>query len=133
MGGNREAAERSGFNVRLIEYVVYSLAGGLASLAGVIQIVLYRNANPAALMGTELDVIAAVVLGGASITGGRGTVMGAGLGLFLITILKSGLVLVGISSEWQKVAIGIALILGAWVPVSRMGLRNWPMTATMLD
>jgi len=133
LGGNREAAERSGFNVRLIEYVVYSLAGVLASIAGVIQVVLYRNANPAALMGTELDVIAAVVLGGASITGGRGTVIGAGLGLILVTILKSGLILVGISSEWQKVAIGIALILGASIPAIRMARRNWPMTSTLLE
>jgi simple sugar transport system permease protein len=133
LGGNREAAERCGFNVRLIEYAVYCLAGTLASIAGVIQVVLYRNANPAALMGMELDVIAAVVLGGASITGGRGTVIGAGLGLFLITIMKSGLVLVGISSEWQKVAIGIALILGASVPAIRMARRNWPMASTIAE
>jgi simple sugar transport system permease protein len=70
-------------------------------------------------MGTELDVIAAVVLGGAAITGGRGTVAGTMLGLLLITILKSSLVLVGIPSEWQKVVVGIALIAGTTLPLRR--------------
>jgi simple sugar transport system permease protein len=119
LGGNREAAERSGLNVRWIEYGIYCLAGVLAAIAGVTQVALYRNANPAALMGAELEVIAAVVLGGASITGGRGTVTGTLLGLSLITILKSSLVLVGIPSEWQKVAIGSALLIGVTVPAIR--------------
>lgn len=124
LGGNREAAERSGFNIRLIEYVIYCLAGVLAAIAGVTQVALYRNANPAALMGAELEVIAAVVLGGASITGGRGTVTGTLLGLSLITILKSSLVLIGIPSEWQKVAIGSALLIGTTVPAIRLRRRQ---------
>jgi simple sugar transport system permease protein len=119
LGGNREAAERSGLNVRMIECGIYCLAGVLAAIAGVTQVALYRNANPAALMGAELEVIAAVVLGGASITGGRGSVTGTLLGLSLITILKSSLVLVGIPSEWQKVAIGSALLIGVTVPAIR--------------
>jgi simple sugar transport system permease protein len=129
LGGNREAAERCGFNIRFIEYVIYSLAGVLASIGGVTQVALYRNANPAALMGTELDVIAAVVLGGTAITGGRGTVLGVGLGIFLITLLKSSLILVGIPSEWQKVAVGIGLILGASVTATRSARRNLPVAS----
>ncbi len=124
LGGSREAAERSGLNIRLIEYGIYCLAGVLAAVAGVTHVALYRNANPAALMGAELDVIAAVVLGGASITGGRGTVTGALLGLFLITILKSSMVLVGIPSEWQKVAIGSALLIGITVPAIRISRQQ---------
>jgi simple sugar transport system permease protein len=120
IGGSREAAERSGLNTRLIEYGIYCLAGMLAAVAGVTHAALYRNANPAALMGAELEVIAAVVLGGASITGGRGTVTGALLGLSLVTILKSSLVLVGIPSEWQKVAIGSALLVGVTFPAIRL-------------
>ena len=90
--------------------------------------------RPLALeMDTRLEVIAAVVLGGASITGGRGTVIGTGLGLFLITIIKSGLVLVGISSEWQKTAIGIALILGASVPAIRTTRRKRPIATTQFE
>jgi len=129
LGGNREAAERSGFNIRRIEYGIYCLAGVLAAIAGVTQTALYRNANPAALMGAELEVIAAVVLGGASITGGRGTVTGTLLGLALITILKSSLVLIGIPSEWQKVAIGSALLIGTTVPAIRTrGQRRIPVS-----
>ena len=116
-----------------IDIVIYSLAGVLASIAGVTQVVLYRNANPAALMGTELDVIAAVVLGGAAITGGRGTVIGAVLGIFLITLLKSSLILVGIPSEWQKVAVGIGLILGASVTATRAAQRNPPVASILVE
>ncbi len=124
LGGNREAAVRSGFNIRLIEHGIYCLAGVLAAVAGVTQAALFRNANPAALMGSELEVIAAVVLGGASITGGRGTVTGTLLGLWLITVLKSSMVLVGIPSEWQKVAIGSALLIGTAVPALRLRRRQ---------
>ncbi len=120
LGGNREAAVRAGFDISLIEHEIYCLAGVLAAIAGVTHVALFRNANPAALMGAELEVIAAVVLGGASITGGRGSVTGTLLGLLLITILKSSLVLVGIPSEWQKVAIGTALLVGTTVPVVRL-------------
>ena len=133
MGGNREAAERCGFNIRFIEYVIYGLTGVLASIAGVTQVALYRNANPAALMGTELDVIAAVVLGGAAITGGRGTVIGAVLGVFLITLLKSSLILVGIPSEWQKVVVGIGLILGASVAATRAARRNPTVASNLVE
>ncbi|MBP1602560.1 MAG: putative transporter permease protein [Acidobacteria bacterium] len=99
LGGNREAAIRSGFNIRLIEYGIYCLAGVLAAIAGVTQVALFRNANPAALMGAETGTL---------------------LGLSLITILKSSLVLVGIPSEWQKVAIGCVLLIGITVPVIRL-------------
>lgn len=133
MGGNREAAERSGFNLHLIECVVYGLTGALASIAGVTQAALYRNANPAALMGAELDVIAAVVLGGAAITGGQGTVIGTLLGLLLVTILRSALVLVGIPSEWQRAAVGIALIIGTSVPVIRSAQVRRRMSRTLYE
>jgi simple sugar transport system permease protein len=133
LGGNREAAERSGFNIRLIEYVIYGTAGALASVAGVTQVALYRNANPAALMGAELDVIAAVALGGAAITGGRGTVIGTVLGLFLITIMKSSLVLVGIPAEWQKVGVGMALIVGAAIPAIHNAHLDRPIVSTVVE
>jgi simple sugar transport system permease protein len=133
IGGNREAAERLGFNLHLIESVIYGLTGALASIAGVTQAVLYRNANPAALMGAELDVIAAVVLGGAAIDGGRGTVIGTLLGLFLVTILRSALVLVGIPAEWQRAVVGIALIIGTSLPVIRSAQVNRRMSHTLLE
>ncbi len=119
MGGNREVAERTGFNLRQTEFVIYSTVGVLAAVAGVTQAAFVRHANPAALMGSELDVIAAVVLGGAAITGGRGSVIGALLGVLFVTIMTSSLVLVGIPSDWQKFFVGIALIIGTGVPAIR--------------
>jgi len=119
MGGNREVAERTGFNLRAIEYFIYSFTGVLAAIAGVTQAVFARHSSPAALMGSELDVIAAVVLGGASITGGRGTVIGALLGVFFITIMKTSLIMMGIPAEWQKVFVGIALVIGTVLPTLR--------------
>jgi simple sugar transport system permease protein len=119
LGGNYEVAQRTGFNVRRIEYFIYGLAGVLAAVAGMTFAALYRQANPVGLRGTELDVIAAVVLGGASIMGGSGSVIGALLGVLLLTIIRTSLVLVGIPSEWQRFVVGIILILGVSVPAVR--------------
>ena len=112
IGGNRDVAERTGFRVHLIELVVYGIAGVLAATAGVTHAALYRNANPISLLGTELDVIAAVVLGGAAITGGSGSVIGAMLGVLLLTVISTSLVLVGIPSDRQKLVVGIVLLIG---------------------
>ena len=70
-------------------------------------------------MGQELDVLAAVIIGGASITGGRGTVIGTILGVVLIDVLNRGLILVGISAEWQKLIIGLVLALFISIPAIR--------------
>lgn len=119
LGGSYEVAQRTGFNVRLIEYFIYSLSGVLAAVAGITSAALYRQANPVGLRGTELDVIAAVVLGGASIMGGSGTVVGALLGVLLLTIIRTSLILVGIPSDWQRFVVGIILIIGVSVPAIR--------------
>ncbi len=119
-GGSREAAERVGLPVRRLELLVFAVAGGLAALAGMTQVVFFRNANPGALSGSELDVIAAVVLGGVSVTGGRGSVGGALLGLTFVTVMTTSLVMLGIPAAWQKVFVGIALLLGISLVASRM-------------
>ena len=116
MGGAREAAERAGFNIRRTQFFIYGFAGVIAGIAGLTFGSLLRQANPFSIVGMELDVIAAVVLGGASIAGGRGSVIGTILGVLLITIVSNSLVLVGIPSEWQSVAVGIILIVGTAVP-----------------
>ncbi|MFO7635665.1 MAG: ABC transporter permease [Caldilinea sp.] len=132
IGGNREVAERTGYNIRRTEYFLYALAGVLAATAGVTYAALNRQANPVGLRGTELDVIAAVVLGGASIMGGSGSVIGAMLGVLLLTIIRSSLVLVGIPSEWQRFVVGIILVVGVTVPAIRRSRqqRHAVMTAT---
>lgn len=124
MGGDLEAAERAGFNIRRIQFFIYIFVGFLAGIGGILFGSLARQANPFDIVGSELDVIAAVVLGGASIAGGRGSVIGTLLGVLIITIIQNNLVLLGIDSEWQKVVIGIFVIAGVSVPVLRERWRK---------
>jgi simple sugar transport system permease protein len=116
LGGAREAAERAGFNVSRIQYFIYGFVGLLSGIAGMTYGALNRQANPQDIVGTELDVIAAVVLGGATLTGGRGSVIGALLGVALVTIMNNSLVLVGVPSEWRRVVTGLIIIIGTGIP-----------------
>jgi simple sugar transport system permease protein len=115
IGDDAEAARRVGFSVVGVQLAVYVLAGVLAAFGGVLHVTLTRSANPQDLLGTELDVIAAVVLGGASIFGGRGSVLGTVLGVLLIQLINNSLILVGIPSAWQRAAVGVLLVLGVGI------------------
>lgn len=119
VGGNEEAATRLGVAVTRVRFSAFVLAGTLAGLAGLMSGSLNRAADPFTIVGTELDVLAAVVLGGASVTGGRGTVFGTMLGVLLITMVGASLVLVGIPSAWRQAFVGLFLILGVGVPALR--------------
>lgn len=112
IGGDAEAARRVGIRVVRTQVWLYTLVGALAALGGVVFVILGKNANPQAIVGTELDIIAAVVLGGASIFGGRGSVVGTVLGVVLVQLINNNLVLVGIPSTWQRAAVGMLLLLG---------------------
>ena len=116
LGGAREAAERAGFNISRIQYFIYGFVGLLSGIAGMTYGSLNRQANPQDIVGTELDVIAAVVLGGATLTGGRGSVIGALLGVTLVTIMSNSLVLIGVPSEWRRVVTGLIIIIGTGIP-----------------
>lgn len=120
VGGSIPIAERLGFSVRTVILFVFGYAGLLAGLGGILHGALNRQANPSDLVGSELNVIAAVVLGGARITGGTGTVLGTLLGVVLIELLTNNLILMGIPSTWQKVVIG-AIILVASAVFARRG------------
>lgn len=115
LGGDRVAAERAGLNIVGIQLFIYGFVGLLAGVGGIIHASLVRNANPFDLIGTELNVIAAVVLGGARITGGRGTVLGTMLGVFLVVIMNNCLILLGVPSYWQRAAIGILILIGTGI------------------
>lgn len=117
IGGNRSAATRMGINVPLVEASAYTAAGLLAGVAGLIAGGIIRLANPQTLVGGELDVIAAVVIGGAAITGGRGSVIGVLLGVLLIVTTNSSLIALGVSTVWQKVAIGALLLIAIGLPM----------------
>ncbi|MBG6215420.1 MULTISPECIES: ABC transporter permease [unclassified Cryobacterium] len=115
IGGDIEAARRAGFQVKRTQISVYVLVGALAAIAGVIHIVLSRSANPRDLVGGELDIIAAVILGGAAIFGGRGSVTGTVLGVLLVQVIKNSLLLVGVPSAWLRTAVGVLLVVGVGI------------------
>lgn len=113
VGGNADIAARLGYNLRTVHIFLFAYAGALAGLAGIIHACANRQANPFDLVGTEINVIAAVVLGGARITGGTGTVLGTILGVLLVVVVNSVLVMVGIPSTWQRVVVGSFILLAA--------------------
>ncbi len=119
IGGDREAASRAGFSIVRTQVVIYGFVGLLSGIGGMVSGVLSRQANPFSIVGTELDIIAAVVLGGASIMGGRGSVIGTLLGVLLITMVNNSLILVGIPSEWQRLVVGLLILIGTGLPLLR--------------
>jgi simple sugar transport system permease protein len=122
MGGSPAIAERLGFNLRAIRLFVFGYTGFLAGVAGILHVSNNRLANPFDLVGSELDVIAAVILGGARITGGSGTVVGTLMGVALVTLINNVLILVGVPSTWQKVIIGaFILVAGTLFALRRRG------------
>jgi len=110
-GGNERAAELSGVPVKRVQVTVYVLSGICAAVAGLILSSQLTSAGPTAGNSYELTAIAAVVIGGAALTGGRGTVRGTLLGAFVIGFLSDGLVIIGISSYWQTVFTGAVIVL----------------------
>lgn len=115
LGGGVEATRRLGISIKRTQAKIYMLVGGLSGLAGILYVSLQRKANPYDLTGSELDIIAAVVLGGASIMGGYGTVFGTVLGVLLISLIKGNLILLGVSGSWQRAAVGALLVIGITV------------------
>lgn len=111
IGGNEKAAELSGLRVKKIKLAVYSIAGALAAIGGIIVTSRLDSAQPNAGAGYELDSIAAVVIGGTSLSGGRGTILGTVQGALIIGILNNGLVLLNVSPFWQQVIKGFVILL----------------------
>jgi erythritol transport system permease protein len=110
-GGNERAAELSGIPVKRVQVRAYVISGACAALAGVVIASELTSANPTAGTTFELTAIAAVVIGGASLMGGRGTVRGTLLGAFVIGFLSDGLVIIGVSEYWQMVFKGAVIVL----------------------
>ncbi|TGN56568.1 ABC transporter permease [Paracoccus liaowanqingii] len=110
-GGNERAAELSGVPVKRVKITVYAVSGALAAVAGLVLASQLTSAGPTAGTTYELTAIAAVVIGGAALTGGRGNVRGTMLGAFVIGFLSAGLVIIGVSSYWQTVFTGAVIVL----------------------
>jgi ribose/xylose/arabinose/galactoside ABC-type transport system permease subunit len=110
IGGNRESAERMGFKTARILTFVYSYEGFLIGLAAVSHTSIMRQVDPNAFLGFEMQVIAAVVLGGASTLGGTGSVLGTLLGVTIFCVINNGLILMKIPTFWQKIVVGLIII-----------------------
>lgn len=110
IGGNERASEISGIKVNKVKLLVYTLAGTLAGLAGLLVTARLDSAQPNAGASYELDSIAAVVIGGTSLSGGKGSIVGTIIGALIIGVLNNGLVLLGVSPFWQQVIKGIVIL-----------------------
>ncbi|MGA4644300.1 ABC transporter permease [Limisphaera sp. 4302-co] len=122
VGGNERAALLTGLPVDRVKLWVYTLGGGLAGVAGLLVTARLDSAQPNAGLGYELDSIAAVVIGGTSLSGGRGSVTGTVLGCLIIGVLNNGLFLLNVSPFWQQVIKGMVIL--AAVALDRMNPRN---------
>jgi simple sugar transport system permease protein len=115
LGGNAEAAKRAGLNIAGIQFFIYAFIGLMSGLAAVQYVSLVRLVHPYNLMEIMLDVIAAVVLGGASLTGGRGSVLGTLLGVWMIYLIRNSLVLMKIPSYWDSVIVGLVIVVSTGI------------------
>ena len=122
IGGNENAAKLSGIQVNKVKMIVYALAGGLAAVGGVLITARLDAAQPNAGSGYELDAIAAVVIGGTSLSGGRGSILGTVLGAVIIGVLNNGLVLLNVSPFWQQVVKGLVILLA--VVIDKANSKN---------
>ncbi|WP_339288674.1 ribose ABC transporter permease [Ureibacillus sp. FSL K6-0786] len=111
VGGNEEAAKLSGINADRVKIAVYAISGFLAALSALILTSRLNSAQPTAGQSYELDAIAAVVLGGTSLNGGKGWIFGTLIGALIIGVLNNGMNLIGVSSFWQQVVKGIVILL----------------------
>ncbi len=115
IGGNESAARASGININRIRLAVYTLAGTLAAVGGVLVTARLDSAQPNAGISYELDSIAAVVIGGTSLSGGRGSVLGTVQGAIIIGVLNNGLVLLNVSPFWQQVVKGLVILVAVGI------------------
>jgi ribose transport system permease protein len=119
IGGNPHAARAAGINVDLTLVVVYIISGFMAGLSGLLLAGRTDSGFPNAGIGIELDAIAAVIIGGASFFGGRGTVLGVLAGVLIMGILRNGLNINNVSAFWQQILIGLVIIIAVYIDVLR--------------
>lgn len=119
LGSNEEALRLSGVNVDFWKVAVYTFSGAICGIAGLLIASRLNSAQPALGQGYELDAIAAVVIGGTSLSGGTGTVLGTIIGAFIMSVLINGLRMMSVAQEWQTVVTGIIIILAVYMDILR--------------
>lgn len=124
IGNDEESARRAGFNPFKIRLFVYAYSGALAGMMGIIYAAQVNALYPNKMVGDELMVVAAVVIGGTKITGGQGKIFGAVLGVLIIYLLNSTLILIGLSSSWNNLFVGAILVIAVAVTSYQERVKN---------
>ncbi|MEU5885921.1 substrate-binding domain-containing protein [Streptomyces sp. NPDC047461] len=130
IGGNEEAARLSGLRVKRQKLAIYAFSGLFAAAAGIVLASRLSSAQPQAAQGYELDAIAAVVIGGASLAGGTGKASGTLIGALILAVLRNGLNLLSVSAFWQQVVIGVVIALAVLLDTVRRKAGATPVTAS---
>ncbi|MGO4108344.1 ABC transporter permease [Paenibacillus sp. YAF4_2] len=119
LGSNEEATRLSGVNVNYWKIVIYTITGIFTGLAGILIASRLNSAQPALGSGYELEAIAAVVIGGTSLSGGKGTIVGTVIGALIMSVLTNGLRILSVPQEWQTVVVGIVILLAVYADILR--------------
>lgn len=119
IGGNTVSAERIGYNVQRIQFLLYAFSGFASGIAAVVRTSIFGQVDPKTFTGFELKVIGAVVVGGASVSGGYGSVMGTLFGVALMGLLENGMILLKIPTFWQKIMIGLIILFAVSIDFVR--------------
>ena len=119
LGSNEEAVRLSGVNVDRWKIIVYTLSGAICGIAGLLIASRLNSAQPSLGQGYELDAIAAVVIGGTSLSGGVGTILGTIIGAFIMSVLTNGLRIMSVAQEWQTVVTGLIIIAAVYADILR--------------
>jgi ribose transport system permease protein len=123
MGSNEEAVRLSGVDTRAWKTAIYALGGAICGIAGLLISSRLNSAQPALGLGYELDAIAAVVIGGTSLAGGRGTILGTVIGALIMAVLLNGLRIMSVAQEWQTVVTGLIIIAAVYADMLRREKR----------
>lgn len=124
IGGNKEACIYSGVNVKKYTFLVFTINGFIAAVAGIINTARLASAVPSTGVNAELDAIAACVIGGISLSGGTGSILGAILGALIIASLNNGMSFIGLDSSWQNIIKGLVLLIAVWIDISSKNQNN---------
>jgi len=119
IGSNEEATRLSGVNVRNWKVAIYTMTGLFTGIAGILMASRLNSAQPSLGMGYELEAIAAVVIGGTSLSGGKGTIVGTVIGALIMSVLTNGLRILSVPQEWQTVVVGLVILLAVYGDILR--------------
>lgn len=119
IGSNKEAARLSGVNTRKWEWLAYAVSGIFTGLGGMFYAATYTSVIPGSGSGNEMNALAAVVIGGTSLAGGHGTILGTLIGVFIMSVLKNGLLTVGLQQQWQVFFTGLAVLFAVYLDIRR--------------